>query len=772
MRKILVLFSILLISMSGFAVATPVNTQLTLEELTENATIIFTGKVVEITGEWNEDKTQIYTFITISVDEKLKGIIPGENITIKQLGGTTEIISLYTTDAPQFKPDEEVLLFIRPGFIPFVGMSQGKFTIENDRNGNKIVLENGIPLDEFTDRVKSLVNDEHSPVSFFSSFNPGILRAASDDFRIIGINPAPSGYPLTISESKDKPPFLHWDLREFSDCKVPWSISDNITDLNEDGNITDADKQLLINEINTSFKVWEDVVPSAIGFRKGKTVNVSNRAIRLDGHNVLDWATVPVKGDDIQAINFSHGKPNVTIITAGINGIINTTPAGDDKTVGNTITAGSDGIASTNATGDDIQKIPFGQGEPNSTCITAGSNGFLETQPVGDDIFDITNNRILSGKDGVVQTKANNLDTTNYVALTGIFYEKNGKIIESDVVFDTSLNWTIGRENSSEGAYDVQVTAIHEIGHFIGIHHSPVAGPPVSTMHGSIWPDDLSKRSLEDSDKNAANFLYTPDLGDAPDPFTGQNQYPSIVHDGSGRTLNGIQLLSPARGAEHLFGYQPAGHAFEWLGGTVETAGDRIECEAKVTDKDEHDDGVRFVNFTDIPGKKFKVIVNVSTSGMASRYGVNDMLYLNAWIDWDSDGRWTQFEQIIEWKGGPGLNDSATKGKLLNPATPWPSTTNSRELEFEVTVPSYTIPTYRLEEPFYSRFRLDYDENIGESEDIDGTLEQDKGAAQFGEVEDYRHDRIREVPILTKAGLISLIFLLCLIVIGKIKHEG
>ena len=752
--------------MIGLANATPVNKQLSLQELTEDATIILIGNVEDIKGEWNEDETQIYTFINISVDEVIKGTVADENVIIKQLGGSIGNVGLYIVDAPQFKPDEEVLLFVRPGFIPVVGMSQGKFTIETDpRTGTKVVVENGIFLDDFVDQIKDLVHGrgQISSVSAMSTSNIGLLRAGSDDFRLIGPNPDPAGYPVTLLKPINKSPFLHWDLREFTDCKVPWSISDNITDLNEDGNITDADRQLLLNEINTSFQVWENVKPSAIGFVEGTPRNVSNRAIRLDGFNVLDWARVPVKGDDVQAIAVGNGTPNSIIITPGPNGFINTTPAGDDKVSGNNIISGVNGVSETTKLGDDDQVIPFGQGQPNSTAITAGNNSFLETQPRGDDVLDLTNNQIISGPDGIVQTKANNLDTTGYVALTGIFYEKNGKIIESDIVFDSSLNWTIGIENASNDAYDVQVTATHEIGHFIGIHHSPVTN---STMDNSIWPADLSKRTLETSDENAANFLYTPDLGDAPDP-----DYPSLVHDGAGRTLNGIQLLSPALGAEHLFGYQPTGYAYEWLGKLVEKSNDNRECEAKVVNEDEHDDGVRFVNFTAVPREKFKVIVNVSTSGLGTaRYKADDKLYLNAWVDWNADGSWSQFEQIIEWEGGPGLNDVTKKGKLLNPETPWPAGTNSRELEFEVTVLSlYTIPSYKLKEPFYSRFRLDYDENVGEIEPkIDETLNQDKGAAQFGEVEDYRLVR---VPALTQIGLMALIGLLLVVTMSRIKRQ-
>jgi hypothetical protein len=49
------------------------------------------------------------------------------------------------------------------------------------------------------------------------------------------------------------------------------------------------------------------------------------------------------------------------------------------------ITAGANGVADTTAQGDDVQVIPVNQGEPNSTIITSGSNHILNTTPSGDD---------------------------------------------------------------------------------------------------------------------------------------------------------------------------------------------------------------------------------------------------------------------------------------------------------------------------------------------------------------------------------------------------
>ena len=92
------------------------------------------------------------------------------------------------------------------------------------------------------------------------------------------------------------------------------------------------------------------------------------------------------------------------------------------------------------------------------------------------------------------------------------------------------------------------------------------------------------------------------------------------------------------------------------------------------------------------------------------------------------------------------MNDVCNKGKLVNPATPWPVGNNSRVLKFDVTVPVTTIPEDRIGEPYYSRFRLDYDENVK-------TM---TGQAEFGEVEDH----LEEIPAVTPIGFVLTLLLL------------
>jgi len=117
------LFSMLVISLcllfytaSGWTLMISLST----EDLTEKAENIVVGKVIKKECRWNKERTKIYTYITIFVEEDLKGKAEGKEITVRYLGGEVGEVGLRVSDAPSFKEDEEVLLFLKKGKKPEV----------------------------------------------------------------------------------------------------------------------------------------------------------------------------------------------------------------------------------------------------------------------------------------------------------------------------------------------------------------------------------------------------------------------------------------------------------------------------------------------------------------------------------------------------------------------------------------------------------------------------------------------------------------------------
>jgi len=158
MKKINFIFTSVLISfvLTGALGFIPINNnaalalmvELKLEDLTKEADSILRGEVTDMRSEWNENKTRIYTYITISVKERIKGSSTGNTVTIRQLGGTVGRKSLFVSNSAIFQKGEEAIVFLKPETVEraarihrvgtrgimhkIVGKEQGKYHIARE----------------------------------------------------------------------------------------------------------------------------------------------------------------------------------------------------------------------------------------------------------------------------------------------------------------------------------------------------------------------------------------------------------------------------------------------------------------------------------------------------------------------------------------------------------------------------------------------------------------------------------------------------------------
>jgi len=125
-----------------------------LEERIDEAHMIIVGEVLEVRSEWNADRSIIFTYVTVSVEEYIKGSYLLKEIKVKILGGIVDGIGAWVPDTPSFSKGEKVLLFLRPDRYSecfwVVNQVYGKLTVTKE---NKIIGY-GVSLEEFTHRIK------------------------------------------------------------------------------------------------------------------------------------------------------------------------------------------------------------------------------------------------------------------------------------------------------------------------------------------------------------------------------------------------------------------------------------------------------------------------------------------------------------------------------------------------------------------------------------------------------------------------------------------
>lgn len=136
----LMVFGLVLFSHSRATASTVL--AMSLEQMTERAQMIFTGRVVGTRADWNAERTRIYTYVTLEVDRFLKGDATSNTVTIRMWGGRVGRYRSFVPGTPQFATGENVLLFCSgaQARVPTVlGLSLGKFSVTADGSGEAML---------------------------------------------------------------------------------------------------------------------------------------------------------------------------------------------------------------------------------------------------------------------------------------------------------------------------------------------------------------------------------------------------------------------------------------------------------------------------------------------------------------------------------------------------------------------------------------------------------------------------------------------------------
>lgn len=92
---------------------------------------------------------------------------------------------------------------------------------------------------------------------------------------------------------------------------------------------------------------------------------------------------------------------------------------------------------------------------------------------------------------------------SNALGITWMIYDgSTGRIFDADTHYNPSYTWAV---NGSSSAIDLQSVATHEIGHQLGLDHSPVQA---ATMFYQTGAGDMTQRSLHSDDIAGLCYLY------------------------------------------------------------------------------------------------------------------------------------------------------------------------------------------------------------------------------------------------------------------------
>ncbi len=108
--------------------------KLNMQQLVQKSDLIVQGQVQSVYTQWNEQQHLVFTYISIRVDESLKGQGP-KSVLIRQVGGSAGTIQMSIAGTPQFTSGDMAIVFLKDqgdSTFQVVGMNQGLYKIVQD----------------------------------------------------------------------------------------------------------------------------------------------------------------------------------------------------------------------------------------------------------------------------------------------------------------------------------------------------------------------------------------------------------------------------------------------------------------------------------------------------------------------------------------------------------------------------------------------------------------------------------------------------------------
>jgi hypothetical protein len=118
-----------------------VSVPLTLRQLATESDAVVHGRVLAQESTWDVTSGKIYTHSRVQVVRSLLGKVSDPEIMVRQLGGQVGKVAMQLSGNASLKVGEEVVLFLSrdASYHYVVGLAQGKFAVNVDEQGRKVL---------------------------------------------------------------------------------------------------------------------------------------------------------------------------------------------------------------------------------------------------------------------------------------------------------------------------------------------------------------------------------------------------------------------------------------------------------------------------------------------------------------------------------------------------------------------------------------------------------------------------------------------------------
>ena len=135
--------------------------KVTTAELAQQSEVVARGSVKQLKSAWEGKKERIVTYVTIQVEEFIKGGGSEKTLTLVNPGGEVDGVGEIYTHMATFREGEDVIVFAQKdheGRLRVAGGQQGKFRLEKDNVTGKTIVGGATTVEDFSTDVKQAVS--------------------------------------------------------------------------------------------------------------------------------------------------------------------------------------------------------------------------------------------------------------------------------------------------------------------------------------------------------------------------------------------------------------------------------------------------------------------------------------------------------------------------------------------------------------------------------------------------------------------------------------